>query len=141
LIYFPNKKLRGSSYIPTPEKYSNSNCGLINIKNNDQKCFKWCMKYHQTQQNKNQQNISFLKKIKDKYNYDGIDFPTTYDDITKFEDQNKVCIFIFEIDDEGGIIKSRNGNTNYIHDDLIYLLLIEDEEQSHYVYIKIFIIF
>jgi uncharacterized protein (UPF0335 family) len=26
------KKLRGSSYIPTPEKYKNAKCGLVNIK-------------------------------------------------------------------------------------------------------------
>ena len=36
-----------SSYIPTPEKYSNPKCGLINIQNPDQECFRWCMKYHQ----------------------------------------------------------------------------------------------
>ena len=45
---FTNKPVRGSSYIPTPEKYSNAKCGLINIQNDDQECFKWCMKYHQS---------------------------------------------------------------------------------------------
>jgi hypothetical protein len=62
---FSNRKLRGSSYIPTPEKKkkkTNPNCGLINIKNNDHMCFKWCMKYHQTSQKSHQQNISALKK-------------------------------------------------------------------------------
>ena len=33
---FETKPLRGSSYIPTPEKYANSKCGLVNIKNEDQ---------------------------------------------------------------------------------------------------------
>ena len=42
------KPVRGSSYIPTPEKFSNSFCGLINIKNEDNECYKWCMKYHQS---------------------------------------------------------------------------------------------
>ena len=37
------KKARGSSFIATPEKYSNAKCGLINIKNYDNECFKWCM--------------------------------------------------------------------------------------------------
>ena len=45
---FSVKPVRGSSYIPTPLKFSNSRCGLINIKNDDNECFKWCMKYHQT---------------------------------------------------------------------------------------------
>ena len=30
------KAIRGSSYIPAPEKYSNPKCGLINIEHNDQ---------------------------------------------------------------------------------------------------------
>ena len=33
------KPIRGSSYIPTPEKFANSRCGLINIKNEDNECF------------------------------------------------------------------------------------------------------
>ena len=37
------KTIRGSSYIPTPAKFAYPNNGLINIKNNDDKCFKWCM--------------------------------------------------------------------------------------------------
>ena len=45
---FEIKPARGSSHIPTPEKYKNAKCGIINIKNDDQECFKWCMKYHQT---------------------------------------------------------------------------------------------
>ena len=46
------KPLRASSYIPTPEKYSNAKCGLINIQNKDQECFGWCMKYHQSEKKK-----------------------------------------------------------------------------------------
>jgi len=35
---YETKPLRASSYIPTPEKYTNPKCGLINIKNEDQRC-------------------------------------------------------------------------------------------------------
>ena len=35
--------------IPTPEKFANSKRGLVNIKNEDNECFKWCVKYHQSQ--------------------------------------------------------------------------------------------
>ena len=62
LDVFETKPLRASSYIPTPEKYSNPKCGLVNIKNNDNQCFRWCMKYHQSDKQKNCQNISALKK-------------------------------------------------------------------------------
>ena len=54
---FSVKPVRGSSYIPTPLRFSNSRCGLINIKNDDNECFKWCMKYHQTNKIKNDDRI------------------------------------------------------------------------------------
>ena len=37
---FAINSLRGSSYIPTPEKYSNSRGGLVNTRNDDAECFK-----------------------------------------------------------------------------------------------------
>ena len=37
-----NSPLSGSSYIKLPRKLKNSMKGLINIKNNDNKCFLWC---------------------------------------------------------------------------------------------------
>ena len=53
---FETKPLRASSYIETPEQFKNVKCGFINIQNDDMECFKWCMRYHQTE-----------KKVKDKY--------------------------------------------------------------------------
>ena len=38
-VYSP---LTGSTYIELPEKLKNPMKGLINIKNNDNKCFLWC---------------------------------------------------------------------------------------------------
>jgi hypothetical protein len=49
---FKIRPLRAGSYIPTPERYSNSRCGLRNVKNNDQECFRWCMRYHQSPKGK-----------------------------------------------------------------------------------------
>ena len=48
---FKIKPLRAGSYIPTPTIYYNPKCGLINIQHDDQECFRWCMKYHQSQKN------------------------------------------------------------------------------------------
>ena len=39
--------MSGSSF---PDKDSNAKCGLSNIQNADQERFKWCMKYHQSDQ-------------------------------------------------------------------------------------------
>jgi len=87
------------------------------------------------EERKNDDRLSVLHKIEDKYDYSCITFPASYEDIEKFEEINKVCIFIYTIEQEG-IITDKKGNGNYIMNDCIYLLRIENQEQSHYVYIK-----
>ena len=37
-----NKPLEGKSYIPLPKEIQNSLKGLINLKNEDNECFRWC---------------------------------------------------------------------------------------------------
>ena len=64
-IYETNP-IRGSSYIPTPPKFNNSRCGLINIQNDDQECFRWCLKYHPSVKDKNASWICNLKEVVDK---------------------------------------------------------------------------
>jgi hypothetical protein len=142
---YENKAARSGAYIKTPEKYSNAKCGLINIQNKDNKCFMWCMRYHQTAKNKNDDRTCNLINVKDKYDYSGITYPTSLEDIKIFEEINKVCIFVYEIierKDEktneviNDIIPCRRGNFNYILDDGIYLLRVEEGDNSHYIYIK-----
>jgi hypothetical protein len=36
------KPLAGSSYMKLPEDISNSKCGLLNMRNDDNMCFVWC---------------------------------------------------------------------------------------------------
>ena len=43
--------------------------------------------------------ITALKKIQDKYNYNGMDVPADDASIETFEENNQVCIFIYEIGD------------------------------------------
>ena len=40
------RPLSGSSYVQLPAELKSSKKGLINIKNNDQKCFTWCRLRH-----------------------------------------------------------------------------------------------
>ena len=81
---FTENPVRGSSYIPTPEKYSNAKCGLINIQNDDQECFKWCMKYHQSEKKEKSHRVTALKKVNDKYIYENVHFPAALQDIEQF---------------------------------------------------------
>jgi hypothetical protein len=42
------KTPRAGSNIKTPDKYNYPKCGLINISNEDNECFRHCTAYHQT---------------------------------------------------------------------------------------------
>ncbi|MFM7977723.1 MAG: hypothetical protein ACKPKO_00265, partial [Candidatus Fonsibacter sp.] len=133
---YETKQLRASSYIPTPSKYSNSKCGLTNIQNKeDDECFKWCMLYYQSNKGKHDTRLSALKKINDKYSFEDITFLVSYEDITLFEDMNKVCLSVYEIEDDK-IVKSREGNIDYILNEIVYLLRIEENDKAHYILVK-----
>ena len=79
--------------------------------------------------------ITFLKNIDDKHNYDGVSFVVSFDDIKIFEETNKVGVQIFTSEDNA-IIKEYPGNKDYLLNDRVYLLRIEDDTKNHYVYIK-----
>ena len=130
------KPSRGSSYIPTPEKFKNAKCGLINIKNEDEMCFKYCMLYHQTEKGNNDTRLTVLKKVKDKYKWNGIVFPVSFTDIKNFEDLNQVCINVWGISEENTVHPLRLGTISYVKNDTINLLLLHDGDKGHYVYVK-----
>ena len=77
---YTQKSSRGSSYIPTPVALCNPKLGLINIKNEDQEFFKYCMLYHQSSKAKNSDRTTVLNQIQDKYNWENVNFPATFDD-------------------------------------------------------------
>ena len=50
--------------------------GLINIKNKDEKCFLWCYVRHINPSKEHPERIKKMdKKITEKVDYDGIEFP------------------------------------------------------------------
>ena len=59
--------------------------GLINIRNEDNECFRWCMICHQSNQAKNSDRITVLRQITDKYEYSGLEHPVSLDSIKHFE--------------------------------------------------------
>ena len=70
------RPLAGSSYIDLPMELKHPRKGLINIKNNDQKCFLWC---HVRHINPSKEHPGEIKKIDKRHasslNYDRIEFP------------------------------------------------------------------
>ena len=51
------KPMNGSSYMELPTDLRNTKKGLINIKNEDNECFRWCHIRHLNPQEKNPQTI------------------------------------------------------------------------------------
>ena len=54
--------LTGSSYVKLPAELRNSKNALINIKNNDQKCFLWCHIWHINQSSKTTSRNNYAKR-------------------------------------------------------------------------------
>ena len=131
-----SQPLVGSSYIELPEELQNSMKGLINLKNNDNECFRWCHIRHLNPQEKDPQRI---KKVDKQYiknlNYSGIEFPVTIKQYNKIEKQNNININVFGYENKQPypIYVSKEKNEDFLN-----LLLITKDENNHYVLIKDF---
>ena len=85
------KPLNGSSYIKLPLELRNPKKGLINIKNEDNECFRWCHIRHLNPQEKNPQRIKKEDKdMVDRLDYNGIEFPISKKDYNKVEKKNGI---------------------------------------------------
>ena len=130
------KPLKGKSYIQLPQELRNSAKGLINMKNNDNECFRWCHIRHLNPQDKNPQMIKKIdKQYIDKLDYSGIKFPVTINQYNKIEKQNNINISVFGYENKQPypIYVSKEK-----YEDHIELLLITKDEKKHYVMIKNF---
>ena len=128
--------LKGSSYIELPQELRNSAKGLINMKNKDNECFRWCHIRHLNPQNKDPQRIKKTdKQFIEKLDYSSIEFPVTVKQINKIEKQNNICINLFGYEEKQKfpiyISKEK-------YQDHMELLLITEGENKHYVLIKDF---
>ena len=134
-VYFCSP-LMGSTYPELPDKLNDPMKGLINIKNNDDKCFLWCHIRHLNLVKIHPERITREdREMINGLDYEGIEFPVSKTDYGKIEIQNNICINVFCY--ENALICPV-----YLSDqkfgDSMDLLLIADENKSHYVYIKDF---
>ena len=126
--------LEGSSYIKMPKDLRNRS--LINIKNYDHECFRWCHIRHLNPQETNPQRIKkddreYIKNL----NYSGIEFPVTIKQYNKIEKQNNININVFSYSNGQifPIYVSRERN-----EDMLNLLLLTKTAVRHYILIKDF---
>jgi len=127
------KPLRGNSYIPLPKELANKKA-IINLKNNDNLCFKWTVTRALNPVDKNAERIDKnLQKQAEELNWQGINFPVSLNDIGKFERRNEgVYVNVFGYDGDK-IYPLRHTK----QENAIDLLLIDDGQKQHYCLIKI----
>ena len=130
------KPMKGSSYIQLPSELRNSAKGLINMKNEDNECFRWCHIRHLNPQEKYPQRIKKTdKQYVEKLDYSNIDFPVSVKHYNKIEKQNSINISVFGYENKEPypIYVSKEK-----YEDHMELLLVTKNENKHYVLIKDF---
>ena len=131
--------LRGNSYISLPQELRNSKKGLINLKNDDNKCFLWCHIRHKNPVKIHPERVKMSdKEFVQKLDYSGITFPMQIKDVGKIEKQDSINISIFGYED-GKIYPIRVSREKYDdHMELLYITEGNEKAKSHYVVIKTF---
>ena len=106
------RPLSGSFYLDLPVELRSPRKGLINIKNKNKKCFYMVHVRHINPLKEHPERILKTdKKIAEKLNYGGIEFPVQEKDFSKIEVKNNMCINVFGYE---------NG--------LVFLIYVSDEK-------------
>ncbi|PFX22887.1 hypothetical protein AWC38_SpisGene12595 [Stylophora pistillata] len=128
------KPLKGSSYIKLDSCLAKKKA-IVNMKNEDDECFKWCVARALNPVKKDQERITkILKEQAKKLKWDGIKFPMEVKDIYRFETLNPgIAVNVFGY--ERGLYPIRVSNVEKVNT-RIRLLLISEEEKKHYCLIK-----
>ena len=131
--------LRGNSYLPLPVELRNSKKGLINLKNEDDKCFLWCHIRHLKPAKIHPERIKIADKAFAKeLDYSDVSFPVQIKDVKKIEKQNSINISTFGYENKK-IYPIRISDEKYDdHMDLLYIEETKDDTKSYYVLIENF---
>ena len=125
--------LSGSSYIPLPEKLKNKKA-IINMKNKDNECFKWCVTRALNPVEKHAVRISEILQLQaKKLNWKGLKFPVELSQISRFEKLNNISVNVYGYEKDVVYPLSVSNSENAIH---VNLLLISQGEKKHYCLIK-----
>lgn len=88
----------GTSYIELPKDIYDTK-SIVNVKNEDQKCFMWSVLSALYPAEHNPQRVIHYESFQDELNFTGIEFPVTVDQISKFEKLNPdISITVLGID-------------------------------------------
>ena len=113
-----------SSYIELPKDVYDTK-SIVNIKNEDQKCFMWSILAALHPANHNAERISHYQPFTEELNLNGIHFPVTVDQIPKFEKLNPdISVTVLGIEEA-----EKKGEDPSV----IFPLRVPDQQQDHHV--------
>ena len=92
--------LRGGSYIQLPENLRHPMKGIINIKNEDNECFRWCHLAHKFPALRNADRVAHYRPHIGELDYTNVTFPVKVKDYKKIEHQNGISINVFGYEGE-----------------------------------------
>ena len=118
--------LAGSSYMDLPVELKSQRKGLINIKNKDEKYFLWCHVRHIPSKEHAERILRNDKKVIEKHDYDGIEFPLQEKDFNKIEVKNNICINVFFYQNE--LVFPVYVSDQEFEDSMDWLLLTNDDK-------------
>ena len=128
--------VNAGSYIELPQELKNRKA-IINMKNQDDKCFMWCVLRALNLKDRDNERIdNDLKNKVDTLNMEGIQYPVSLRGIDRFEHLNpEISITVLGYNEEEKVYPLKVSKyTGCDHD--IVLLLIKDGEKSHYCLVK-----
>ena len=128
--------LSGSTYIKSPVELNHPMKGLINVKNNDNKCFLWCHVRHLNLDcDKPNRTTKKDREIAKELNYSSVNFQVSKKDHDRVSVLKKININVFSYENK---VVYPVYLSNKCFNDVLALLLIFNDFTNHYVYIKDF---
>ena len=88
---------RGSSYLPLPDWLVKKKA-IINPHNENEECFKWVVIASKNVGMKDPQRVSNLRKFTNNYNWSGLKFPVSNENIKDFEMNNDISINVLLVE-------------------------------------------
>ena len=124
--------LNAGSYMELPANLKNKKA-IINMKNQDNECFKWCVLRALYPKNNHPERVDKdLISKQDTLNMKGIKYPVSFRDIDRFESLTpNISITVLGYNQDERVYPLKVSRyTGFEHD--IILMLLKDEENAHY---------
>ena len=126
------KPLGGSAWVPLPAKLAHKKA-VINMKNQDDFCFKWCISSAANMVESHPERITpKLREQAEKFDWTDCKFPMTLDKIKFFEKRNNISVNVYEWNASPLRITKEE---KPFHVDLVFLT---KDSQNHFALIKNF---